>query len=276
MSIDNQLLHIHIISDSIGATATKVAQATVAQFPEIEYEIHKHILIENEQQLIEALESAKQTHGIIFMTISNSHQAYIAEAFSAENNLVLHNLIQPFTKEIEQRTGIKPIALKGSQFELSDQYFNRIKAIEFTLNNDDGKNPEALKEADIVILGVSRTGKTPLSMYLGTLGYKVTNLPLIPEKEITPILFKIPSSKIVGLTNNADIICNHRQKRMSEFGLNSATRYASKERVDEELAYAESIYQKLQCPVINVSERSIEESSVIILDVLNLPHKPRW
>ena len=276
MSTDNQLLHIHIISDSIGATATKVAQATVAQFPEMEYEIHKHILIENEQQLIEALESAKHTHGIIFMTISNSHQAYIAEAFAAENNLVIHNLIQPFTKDIEQRTGIKPVGLKGSQFELSDQYFNRIKAIEFTLNNDDGKNPEALKEADIVILGVSRTGKTPLSMYLGTLGYKVTNLPLIPEKEITPILFEIPSSKIVGLTNNADIICNHRQKRMSEFGLSSATRYASKERVDEELAYAESIYQKLQCPVINVSERSIEESSVIILDVLNLPHKPRW
>lgn len=268
---EQEIIHIYIISDSVGDTALKVARSTLAQFPDAKTIIHRFSFVSSEKQLQEALEDALSFNGIVFMTIANWDQSRYAEKFCVETGLICYNLIQPFTMEIERRTGIQPSAIQGAQYELSDQYFDRIKAIEFTIAYDDGKNPQGLHEADIVILGVSRTGKTPISMYLGTLGYKVMNLPLIPEKELTPIIFEIDSAKIVGLTNEEDVIVRHRIKRMLEYGLSAETQYSSSERVKEELDYADDIYRKLQCPVINVSDRSIEETARIIVDLLQMP-----
>lgn len=266
-------LHIYILSDSIGETAHKVAKSALAQFPTAKTVLHKFSFISNPERLKSILEDAHKVDGLVFMTVVDSELAKQAEAFCIKTGLICYNLIQPFTLEIERRTGKTASAVIGAQYELSEEYFDRIKAIEFCLANDDGKDPKGFLDAEIVILGVSRTGKTPLSMYLGTRGYKVANLPLIPEKEISPYIYEIDRRRIVGLTNDAETIHRHRENRMREYGISSATQYASTERVNAELAYADKIYSQLDCPVIHVDDRSIEESATIILELLDIPLK---
>lgn len=273
MEQQTQPLHFLVISDSIGETATKLAKAAIAQFPSANIVLHKFMFISNKEMLDNALNVAKEKESIIFLTIVDSELAQYADTFAKENHLRLYNLIQPITSEITKRIGTEPSKKIGAQHDLSAEYFDRVKAMEFCMMYDDGKDPKGFAEADIVLLGISRTSKTPLSMYLGTLGYKVANLPLIPENDIPPILFEIDKNKIVGLTNADHIVNQHRENRMREYGMPSGTRYASMERVHEELQFSNELYEKLGCFVINTAERSIEETASIIIHELGLPIK---
>lgn len=270
---NNKVLHYYILSDSIGETAQKVAKASFAQFPNVTTVSHKYTFISNHETLQSILEDANEHDGLVFMTIADAELAKFAEKYCIKTGLICYNLIQPFTLEIARRLETEPSAISGAQYELSEDYFDRIRAMEFCLAYDDGKDPKGLREAEIVILGISRTGKTPLSMYLGTLGYKVANLPLIPEKEVTPILYEIDPKKVIGLMNSSAVINIHRESRMKEYGIGTGSKYASKTRVNEELEYAHKIYEELGCPIINVSDRSIEESASIVMEVMNLPQR---
>ena len=266
-------LHYYIISDSAGETALKVAKSVLSQFPTAETVLHRFTFIHDKSQLEEILNQANQDDGLIFMTIVDMNLAHYVEKFCIKTGLICYNLIQPFMLEIQRRLNIKPSVKPGAQHELTDKYFARVKAIEFCLNYDDGKDMSGINEADIILLGISRTGKTPLSMYLGTLGYKVLNIPIIPEKEPPKELFNIPAYKIIGLTNDVKLINRHREKRMLECGLGRGSKYASNSRIEFELEFAKSLYQKLGCQTLNVAERSIEESASIIIDLLDLPAK---
>lgn len=270
---DNSILHYYILSDSIGETAQKVAKASLVQFPNVTTVLHKYTFISNQETLHSILEDASEHDGLLFMTIVDANLAKYAEKYCIKTGLICYNLIQPFTLEIARRLGTEPTEITGAQYELSDEYFERIKAMEFCMTFDDGKDPKGLRDAEIVMLGISRTGKTPLSMYLGTLGYKVANLPLIPEKELTPILFEIDPKKIIGLMNSPVVINKHRETRMKEYGLGPGSKYASKNRVNDELAFAQKVYSDLGCPVINVADMSIEESASVIIEVMKLPQK---
>lgn len=263
-------LHYFILSDSIGETAQKVARAALVHFPSAKTVLHKYTFISNIEKIDEITHDALKYDGLIFMTIANSDLAKYVEQKCIETGLICYNLIQPFTLEIQRRLGIEATSLAGAQHELSDEYFDRIEAMEFCMKYDDGKDPKGIGEAEIVLLGISRTGKTPLSMYLATLGYKVCNLPLIPENELPDILFEINKSKIIGLTNNVSVVNKHREIRMLEYGIPEGSRYASSERVQQELAYADEVYRTLGCPVINVADRSIEESAHIISEIMKL------
>lgn len=264
-------LHYFILSDSIGETAVKLVKSILAQFPTIDAKMHRYTFISEPTHLKRILEKANRLDALVYMTIADNELANLAEKFAVETGLICYNLIQPYALEVARRTGVKPSEISGAQHELDDHYFNRVKAMEFTVSYDDGKNPNALEEADIVILGVSRTGKTPLCMYLAVMGYKAMNLPLIPENDLPPLLFDIDPGKIVGLTNDPTILNKHRLSRMREYGMSQSSRYSSKERILEELEYADALYKELGCPVIDVADRSIEESASIILDILNLP-----
>lgn len=170
----------------------------------------------------------------------------------------LLDVIEETTKAQNQQTTIR--------HQLDDAYFDRIEAIEFTVNNDDGKNPSGLVDADIVLLGVSRTGKTPLSMILANRNVRVANLPIMPEADIPYELYHVEHKKIIGLMTTPKVLENYRTERMKSYGLDETSYYASPERIIEELNYAKDLYQKLDCDlVINTSERSIEESAAIIL-----------
>ena len=263
-------LHYFILSDSIGETAQKVARAALVHFPSAKTVLHKYTFISNIEKIDEITHDALKYDGLIFMTIANSDLAKYVEQKCIETGLICYNLIHPFTLEIQRRLGIEATSLAGAQHELSDEYFDRIEAMEFCMKYDDGKDPKGIGEAEIVLLGISRTGKTPLSMYLATLGYKVCNLPLIPENELPDILFEINKSKIIGLTNNVSVVNKHREIRMLEYGIPEGSRYASSERVQQELAYADEVYRTLGCPVINVADRSIEESAHIISEIMKL------
>ncbi len=269
---ENQnVLHYFILSDSIGETAVKLVKSILAQFPTVEAKLHRYTFISDPAHLKRILEKANRLDALVYMTIADIELAHLAEDFCIDTGLICYNLIQPYALEISRRTGVKPSEISGAQHELDDQYFNRVKAMEFAASYDDGKNANSLEEADIVILGVSRTGKTPLCMYLAVMGYKAMNLPLIPENDLPDLLFEIDQSKIIGLTNDPDILNKHRLSRMREYGMSESSRYSSHDRILNELEYADEIYRQLGCPVINVADRSIEESASIILDIMNLP-----
>ncbi|WP_446454944.1 pyruvate, water dikinase regulatory protein [Tuanshanicoccus yangjingiae] len=270
MTIDTTL-HIYLISDSIGETTTKFAKAALAQFPTANTVLHKFVFISNKDALIPVLEDAKSNNGMVLLTLANAELSNLSEEFCREHHIFLYNLIQPVTEEIAKRTGLNPTHKIGAQHDLSEEYFNRVKAMEFCMMYDDGKDPKGFIEADIVLLGISRTSKTPLSMYLGNLGYKVANLPLIPENQVPNILFEIDANKIVGLTTFDKVANLHRENRMREYGMPSGTKYASMERVNHELKFAHDLYEKLNCLIINTAERSIEETASIIIQELNLP-----
>lgn len=266
------ILHYFILSDSIGETALKVAKSALAQFPTAKTLLHKYNFISSKETLAEIIDQAVKVDGLLFMTIADAKLARYVEKRCIETGLNCYNLIQPFTLEIQRRLNIQPSAIAGAQHELSDQYFNRIKAIEFCIHFDDGKDLSGLEEADLILLGISRTGKTPLSMYLGTLGYKVLNIPIIPENDPPSELFALNPKKIVGLFNEVEVVNQHREKRMLEYGLGPGSRYASYERIQEELDFAMDLYQKLDCHILNVANKSIEESASLIMNMLDLPN----
>lgn len=263
-------LHIFIISDSIGETAAKFCKAALVQFPNLSTVLHKSMFISNKEALDEILVEASQHNSIVLLTLADTALANHAEEYCLLHNITPFNLIQPLTQEITNRTGVEATHQIGAQHDLSSEYFKRVQAMEFCMTFDDGKDPSGFEEADIVLLGISRTSKTPLSMYLGNLGYKVANLPLIPENDLPDIIFKIDPKKIVGLTTSPQVGNKHREIRMKEYGIPQGSRYASVERVNQELAFANELFDRLGCFVINTSDRSIEETASIILDKLGL------
>ena len=176
----------------------------------------------------------------------------------------------PPIQEIERLTGVKPTRQPGALHLLNENYFRRIKAMEFAVKYDDGKDPRGFLEADVVLLGVSRTSKTPLSLFLANKNLKVANLPLIPQAHIPKQLWEIDPKKIVGLTNNPDILNNIRKERMRSYGLNPDTAYSDIEKIRAELDFANDLYKKLGCVVINVASLSIEETASLILNALDL------
>lgn len=263
-------LHIFILSDSIGETATKFAKASLAQFPDLPTVLHKTMFISNQEMLDKVLEEAKELNSILFLTLADNVLARHTEEYCTQHKITLFNLIQPITDAITEKTGVEATHIIGAQHDLSAEYFQRVQAMEFCMMFDDGKDPKGFEEADIVLLGISRTSKTPLSMYMGTMGYKVANLPLIPENTIPDIIFKLDPKKIVGLTTSPNVVNTHREIRMKEYGMPAGTRYASLERVNMELDFAHSLYEKLGCLVISTADRSIEETASIIIHELGL------
>jgi regulator of PEP synthase PpsR (kinase-PPPase family) len=152
--------------------------------------------------------------------------------------------------------------------KLDEKYFKKVEAIEFAVKYDDGKDPRGLKKADIVLIGISRTSKTPLSMYLAHKNIKVANVPLVPEVPVPDEIFEVPPKKIIGLTTNPIKLNEIRQERLKALGLSNEANYASMERILEELDYAEGLMKRLGCPVIDVSTKAVEESANIIMDIM--------
>lgn len=267
---NSQEQFIYVISDSVGETANKLSQAAMAQFPENQFTVSRYPFVRGKGTLLSILENARKENAMIVHTLITDDLSMIARNFCQENQLFCFDLLNPMVDEIVKRTGTIPTKEPGALHQLNDNYFHRISAIEFAVKYDDGKDPKGFLEADIVILGVSRTSKTPLSMFLANKNLKVANLPLIPESHIPDQLWKVNPKKIVGLTNDPELLNSIRRERMIAYGLNPDTAYSDKERINEELAFAQDLYEKLGCLVINVSTKSIEETAAIILETLQL------
>ena len=236
----NDKLTIFVISDSIGETAQRMIHATLSQFPDLHHiAIEKFAFIKSEEELIGILDRAIAKSAIVVTTLVNPD----------------------FNKN---RTHSEPILESGALRKLDEQYFKRIEAIEYSVKYDDGKHFTDIGEADALIIGVSRTSKTPLSMYLANKGYKIANIPLVPEVDIPDEVYKNKKMKVFGLTASPNYIMNIRSERVKVLGLSGPTNYNSMERIKEELAHAEEVFHKLNANVINTEYKSIEESAFYI------------
>lgn len=265
--MNNNDVVIYIISDSIGETAEQVAKAGISQFETENYEIRRFPFITDKNQISEILEEAKNEKPVIVFTMVLEELKDFLVDEANKRGLAHIDVMSPVIKSMGSVLNYVPKREPGLIRRLDEKYFKKVEAIEFAVKYDDGKDPRGLKKADIVLIGISRTSKTPLSMYLAHKNMKVANVPLVPEVAPPKEIYEIPSKKIIGLTTNPMKLIEIRQERLKALGLKHEANYASMERILEELDYAEEIMKRLNCPVIDVSSKAVEESASIILEI---------
>lgn len=261
---------LYAISDSIGETAQQVAKAAISQFDikEESYDIKRFPYVSSKEVLLEILKSAKNENAIIVYTLVSENLGDIVEKFCVKENLHCIDLMSQIINILADKIGTPPKREPGIIRRMNKEYFRRIDAIEFAVKYDDGKDPRGVLKADLVLVGISRTSKTPLSMYLANRNIKVANIPLVPEIPIPKEVYEVNPKKIIGLTNSPEKLNEIRQARLKALGLSSNANYAKLDRILEELDYSEEVMKKLSCPVINVSNKAIEETAGLILDIM--------
>lgn len=266
--MNNEMI-IYTISDSLGETSRKLLSAVSVQYPDIIFNNnYQFSFVNREEELLEILEDAVKDDAMVISTLVNTQLAQTARNFSQEKGLQYLDLMHPFFEMIEAKMGAKPIEEPGIVHKLDTAYFKKIEAIDFAVKYDDGKNPQGFLESDVVLLGVSRTSKTPLSMYLANKGYKVSNLPLIPEVPVPSLLSKVDSKKIIGLICHPDNLSRIRSNRLDSLGLSHQSNYTDLEKIYNEIYYSKAIFREFDAFVIDVTDKSIEETAHIVEDYI--------
>lgn len=258
-------LTIYVISDSIGETGELIARAAVRQFTE-DYEIRRYPFIVSEEQIKEVFDEAEVDKSLIIYTTVSERTKNFIEENGQERGIPTVDVMTPPLIALENTLKIPPKRESGIIRRLDEDYFKKVEAVEFAVKYDDGKDPRGVKKADICLVGVSRTSKTPLSMYLAHKNYKVANVPLVPEVMPPKELFEKDKRKVIGLIANPYKLNEIRSERLKRLGLNFTANYANVERINAELEYSREIMKKLGCTVIDVSSRAIEETAGIILE----------
>jgi len=259
---------ILVISDSIGETAELVAKAAAIQFNGGHVETRRIPYVNCKEDVLEAIEEAKSCHCTIVYTLVHPVLRQLLEEEASRWSIPVVDLMGPMLKALSELTGLSPKLEPGLLYKLDKEYFRRIEAVEFAIKYDDGKDPRGLQKSDLVLVGVSRTSKTPLSMYLAHRKLKVANYPIVPEVTPPKELFELPRSQIIGLTISPEQLNEIRQGRLKTMGLQGNSSYASMERILEELEHAERIMEKLKCPVVDVTHKAIEETASEILQII--------
>lgn len=262
-------LRVYAISDSLGETAFAIANAASVQFPESKFKIERYPLIKTISLLQGLMNKAKREQAIVIHTFVDPTLSDFVNDYCQQNDLVVIDALSNVLEKFSEKVGEKPLQKAGINHNTDKEYFNRIEALEFAVTYDDGKDPAGFLKADIVLLGISRTSKTPLSLFLANRGYKVANLPLVPKARIPEELYQVDPNKIFGLTNDPEILNEIRKERMISYGLNPDTHYSNIDNIESELKFATNLYKKLGCPVINVAHKSIEETATIITESLD-------
>ena len=260
---------IYLISDSTGETLDRVFLAIKAQFKNIEYEIKSYFFTRTENQIFKILDDAKnKKNPIILYTIVDSNLAKYLGNKSDEKKIpcfgVLGNLILSFSKLLNQQASHLP----SGQHALNEEYYERIEAIQFTMNHDDGNLINEIQKSDIILLGVSRTSKTPTSIYLANKGFKTSNIPLVNEKSIPETLKKNPKlTCIVGLTSEPERLLDIRKNRMNTLRETEGTDYTSIDIIKKEVEEAKKTFKKYAWPTIDVTRKSVEEAAASIIKI---------
>ncbi|KGA98894.1 phosphotransferase [Alkalihalobacillus alcalophilus ATCC 27647 = CGMCC 1.3604] len=259
----------YLCSDALGDTAEMVVKATMQQFAVDEVNIKRYHYIQTEEEIYALILDAQENGGIVAYTLVEPNLREVMKRSAIEHDVQAIDIIGPLMQAYIDTFNDSPKEMPGLQYELDAKYYNRIEAIDFAVKYDDGKNIGGLLAADIVLVGVSRTSKTPLSIYLAHKGIKVANLPLIPGIAPPSEIFTLQNTLIVGLTMDPNHLLKVRTERLKVIGLPNTTSYTEYEPVKSELNYGNMIMKQLMCPVINVSNKSIEEAAVEILGLMN-------
>ena len=255
------MLNIFLISDSTGETAEQLARAALAQFNGIEYTLERFSHTREFLELSEILNKCKETeNSILFYSLVDASLLDYVKKFSELHSITNVDLLSASILAIQRVSNTTPGNTPGALRKLNEEYFRRIDSIEFAVRYDDGKDPRG-----VLIIGISRTSKTPLSMYLANKNIRVANIPLVPETPVPDELFKVSPKKIIGLTNSPEKLESIRKERLKSLGLPDNSIYSNSNRILEELEYSSRIMKKIGCPVIDVSTKAIEETADIIL-----------
>lgn len=263
-------VEIHVVSDSTGETATRVVMAVERQFPELEFEVIRHPRITSADDLRLAATRARGPRAVVVVyTLVDPGYREAMRTLCRRYRLHYCDLLGHPIDAVARVSGLAPRGEPGARPVLDTSYFKRIEAIEFAVQADDGASVRRLDQADIVLVGVSRTSKTPLSIYLGYLGYKAANVPLVKGIDPPPELFRVEPARVVGVTLRAELLAEIRERRVRQ--MRGSTRsYAELDDVYEELEQAEEVFRRLGCPVIEVSTLAIEETAYRIVRLVEL------
>lgn len=263
-------IQIHVVADSTGDTAARVARAARAQYAGREIRIIRHPRIHSPQMLRAVIEPlvGHPSNVVVFSTLADVELKGLLAQLCAESGIGHADLLEPAVNALQHAIGEAP-SRRVSPVGVGEDYFTRIQAMEFAIANDDGRLTHPLSAADIVLVGVSRTGKTPLSMYLGYLGYKTTNIPLVPGIAAPKALFEVERWKIVGLTIDPQRLQQIRHRRVRALGTTSGRDgYAELAKIYHELEEVGAVQRRLGCPVIDTTTLALEEAAVRIIELV--------
>jgi regulator of PEP synthase PpsR (kinase-PPPase family) len=258
---------VFIVSDSIGETAEMVVRAAASQFNSGNMEIRRIPNISDETILEEIVHQATENHFMIAYTLVLKELSDFLTLKANEAGVVCVDILGPIIEAFKKASHLEPKLEPGLLRKVDEMYYRRIEAVEFAVRYDDGKDPRGIGLADIVLVGVSRTSKTPLSMYLAHKRIKVANIPLVPEIAPPDELFRVARGKLIGLVINPTLLNSIRTERLKTLGLTHQASYANEARILEELDFSEKIMKKLGCPVIDVTNRAVEETASKILEI---------
>ena len=260
---------IYLISDSTGETLDRIFLALKAQFKNIKYKVHSYSFTRTENQILKILEGAKKNKNsvILYTIVDNNLAKYLANV-SEEKKIpcfsVLGNLILNFSKILNQKASHEP----SGQHALNDEYYERIEAIQFTMNHDDGNLINDIEKSDIILVGVSRTSKTPTSIYLANKGFKTSNIPLVNENSLPEKLKENPQlTCVVGLNTEPERLFDIRKNRMNSLKETENKKYTSIENIKAEIDDAKKTFKKYKWPAIDVTRKSVEETAASIIKI---------
>ena len=260
---------IYLISDSTGETLERIFLAIKAQFKNFKYKTHFYSFTRTENQISKILEVSQKNNNVIvlYTIVDNKLARHLSNECSLKNIPcfgILGDLIISFSKLLDQ----KALNVPSRQHIMDDEYYKKIEAIQFTMNHDDGNSVDDIEKSDIILLGVSRTSKTPTSIYLANKGMKISNIPLVNENSVPDILKKNPQKKcVVGLTAEPERLVDLRKNRMQSIKDNESTEYTNLDIVQKEMEDARKLFQKYKWPSIDVTRKSVEETAASILKI---------
>lgn len=261
-------LNVFIISDSTGETAQTFAKSVLTHFPNVNFNVTRKFNIDSEEKIDKIVDKIPKD-SIIIQTIAEKKLEEYLKKKSKKEEIKVIDILGPALSLFEKVTGEKALREKKLTRKLSKDYFSMIESIEFAVKYDDGKDTRGIKEADILLLGVSRTSKTPVTMLLATKDYKVYNLPLVPEIRLPEEVFEIDPKRIIGLTIDPEKLSRIREDRSKGLGIKSKSDYFDKERINRELEYAKEVFEDLDCKVIDVTLNTIEQTATDVLEYYN-------
>ncbi len=257
--------NLHLVSDSTGETVSSVARAAIAQFEDVQEEEFNWTLVRSKAQLDKVIESIHENPGVVMYTLVDTELREKLKLECARRGLPCIAVLANVVNELSSYLGMEVHALPGRQHELNEDYFSRVDAINYALAHDDGQGNWELEDADIILVGVSRTSKSPTCMYLAYKGYKTANVPFVLDCPLPPNLETLTKPLIVGLTINPERLQQIRKTRLQSINQEADTNYVDMEYMQREITESRKLYQKNRWPVIDVTKRSVEETAATII-----------
>lgn len=261
--------NVHLISDATGETLNALMRAASAQFDNVQPIEHNYYLVRSKRQLDRVIKQISDLPGTVWHTVTDIELRTQLEVFCKSKNIPILGALDASIMLMSRHLGVVPAGNVAGQHNLNAEYFNRISAIDFALAHDDGQNVATLGSADVILLGVSRTSKTPTCVYLANRGVKAGNIPLVPQIAPPDALFTMKGPAIFGLKLSIDYLMEIRKSRLRSLDADGSSDYVDVDAVRAEILFANRLFEQLDVPVIDVSRRSVEETAALVLNRLN-------